>query len=34
MPHCLRSTNFATDQGSNITFQLYQQLHKRLYSET
>jgi len=34
MPHCLRSPNFATDQGSNVTFQLYQQIHKRLYSET
>ena len=34
MPHCLRSPKFATDQGSNATFQLYQQIHKRLYSET
>ena len=34
MPHCLRSPNFATDQGSNVAIQLYQQMHKCLYSET
>jgi len=34
MPHFLWSPNFATDQGSNVTFQLYQQIHKRLYSDT
>jgi len=34
MPHCLRSPNFATYQISNLTFQIYQQIHKRLYSKT
>jgi len=34
MPHCRLSPNFATDQGSNVTFQIYQRIHKRLYSET